>query len=292
MTKPFVRPGVALLAASLSLVLAPSAGAATAVFGGETSADEPIVLRADAKAKTLRTLVVSWEARCDDGTYFPVADELTAIRLRPGDIPDARDLVVSRNGKGRFAGTRLFGFDIGDQTAAVQVDIAGRLRARRATGTLTVSATFVDEATGATVSTCETGRVKWSADRDPGRVYGGKTSQDEPVVVRLNRQRKRVTDLLYGWQSAGCQPPGFVRFSERLTNFRISRRGAFGDTFEQSFGGGDNPKLTLTYTVDGTIARKASRGTLRVQTEQRDATTGTVTQTCDSGTVRWRATTG
>jgi hypothetical protein len=284
--------GIAIAGAAAAAITPSPALARNAVFGGSTSKGAPIVITADKKAKTLRSAVVSWRAVCDDGRGFPIGVPLEPVAADPGFSPGFRELATSRNGKGRFAGTRLFGFDIGDQTAAVQVDIAGRLRARRATGTLTVSATFVDEATGATVSTCETGRVKWSADRDPGRVYGGKTSQDEPVVVRLNRQRKRVTDLLYGWQSAGCQPPGFVRFSERLTNFRISRRGAFGDTFEQSFGGGDNPKLTLTYTVDGTIARKASRGTLRVQTEQRDATTGTVTQTCDSGTVCWRATTG
>ena len=146
--------------------------------------------------------------------------------MRPGDSPDPRDLMVSRNGKRRFAGTQLAAFDMGDRSAAVQVEIAGKLRARRAAGTLTATTTIFD-ATGATVDTCATGRVSWSAKRDPGRVYGGKTGQDEPVVVRLNRQRKRVMDLIYGWQSAGCEPPGFVRFSERLTNFRISRRGAF-----------------------------------------------------------------
>lgn len=290
MTKPFTRPGVALLAASLTLVLAPSADAATAVFGGTTSDDEPIVVRSDTKAKTLRSLVVSWEAKCGDGMYLPVANELTAIRLRPGDTPDPRDLMVSRNGKGRFAGTQLVAFVMGDQTAAVQVDIAGRLRSRRATGTLTATSTIFD-ATGAKVDTCETGRVNWSATRAPGRVYGGKTGQEQPVVVRLNRQRKRVVDLIYGWESAGCQPPGFVRFSERLTNFRISRRGAFGATFDTSFGGGNEPKATLTYSVDGRVARKASAGTLRVQLEQADPS-GTVTQTCDSGTVRWRATSG
>ena len=144
MTKPFMRPGAALLAAALSLVLAPAAGAATAVFGGSTNAYEPIVLRSDAKARALRSLVVSWEAKCGDGTYFAIANELETIRLRPGDMPDVRDLVVSRNGKGRFAGTQFFGYDAGDVTGEVQVEIAGRLRPRSATGTLTASATFVD----------------------------------------------------------------------------------------------------------------------------------------------------
>ena len=96
---------------------------------------------------------------------------------------------------------------------------------------------------------------------------------------------------MYGWHSSDCQPPGFVWFGEQLTNFRISRRGAFGDTFDQTYGGGDDPKRKFTYTVAGKVARRSSAGTLRVQLEETDQA-GTVTQTCDSGTVRWRATTG
>ena len=49
--------------------------------------------------------------------------------------------------------------------------------------------------------------------------------------------------------------------------------------------------MTLTYAVDAKVARRASAGTLRVQLEQTDPA-GTVMQTCDSDTVRWRATTG
>src|SRR6266536_1020902 len=91
-------------AAAVILAAPPPARAAEAVFGGSTSAGEPIVLKSDAKASALTTAVIGWEAKCDDGSYFPGATALTATEPTPGFSPGYRDLLMSRNAKGRFAG--------------------------------------------------------------------------------------------------------------------------------------------------------------------------------------------
>ena len=52
--------------------------ARTAVYGGSTSAGEPIVVRADSKAKKLRGIVLSYIAPCSDDQMFPYAGELRA----------------------------------------------------------------------------------------------------------------------------------------------------------------------------------------------------------------------
>ena len=101
-----LRTAAGVLAAGVTLVAAPSA-AGSAVFGGSTRGNEPIVLRADGKAKKLRSVVIAWEAACGDGTNFPGVGELTAARDEPGFVPDPGDLVTSRNARGRFTGTQL-----------------------------------------------------------------------------------------------------------------------------------------------------------------------------------------
>jgi hypothetical protein len=283
MTKPFLRPGVAVLAASLSLALAPSAGAA-AVFGGTTSADEPIVLRSDAKAKTLRSLVLGWKATCTDGMYVTYPGELLAVRHGNDD----NVLVTSRNGKGRFAGTQSAFLSFGDQTGAVTVEISGRLRPRRAAGTLSATV-LVFDAAGVQVDTCKTDRLAWSARRDPKRLYGGRTTQDEPVIIRLDRSGKRVAKVNVGWHTESCRPPDYRRSADELLNFPI-RGGRYGDAWDDSFGTADD-KFSVHYDINGTVRRRSTAGALSVQFTETDAA-GTVKLTCDSGTVRWRATTG
>ena len=95
------------LAAALSLIVVPSAFAASGVFGGSTGADEAIVLTTDAKAKKLRSAVIAWEAECADGMTFPMAVELTSVAAEPGFTPNWDDLVMSKNAKGRFAGKQF-----------------------------------------------------------------------------------------------------------------------------------------------------------------------------------------
>jgi hypothetical protein len=294
MSLHFPRPGArtvaGVVAAGVTLVAAPPAVAAS-VFGGTTRADEPIVLRADGKARKLRSLVIAWEAACGDGRHFPVAGELTAVREEPGFVPDPADLVTSRNARGRFAGTQIAAYDLGSQVAGVVASISGKLRPGRASGRLSADVTILDKATEAEQDTCRTGTVKWSASRAPGRVYGGKTTQDEPIVVRLDRRRKQVRDVLVGWESASCTPPdAFIRFGDALGGFPL-RAKRFGDIWDESYDTAGGGEIAYGYALGGKLARRSARGTLRVKVAERDAA-GAETLNCDTGPVRWRAMTG
>ena len=119
-------------ALAMSLGAAPAASAADAVFGGSTSASEAIVLKADKTAKKLRSAVIAWSAKCGDGMSFPFSMEVAPSSASPGFSPGATDLLMSRNGKGRFAGTLSAGANLGDASAAVKVTVAGRLRPKSA----------------------------------------------------------------------------------------------------------------------------------------------------------------
>jgi len=280
--------GAAALA--MSLGTAPAASAADAVFGGSTSASEAIVFKADKTAKKLRSAVIAWTAKCGDGQSFPVATEVTASSASPGFSPAPTDLLMSRNRGGRFAGKQEGGRDLGDAFAAITVNVAGRLKPKSASGTLSAEVTVVEKGSGNTQTTCRTGRVTWKATRAPGRVYGGKTSQEEPVVAKVDAKRRRVTDLLVSWHGP-CNPEGFARFSESLSNFPASSSGRFGDTWDETFkldGGGSR---RFDYSLTGSLGRRAARGTLHVTVAETDAG-GATTGSCDTGGVTWKAATG
>jgi hypothetical protein len=260
------------------------------VFGGSTTGGEAIVLRADKAAKKLRSAVIAWNAKCADGQSFPGATELTATTASPGFSPGPADLLLSRNRKGSFSGSQLAGGDLGDAAALITVRVTGRLRPKSAAGTLSAEATVLDKASGATRTTCRTGSLRWRATRAPGRVYGGKTSQDEPVVAKVDAKRRRVTNLLVSWRGA-CTSGGFFRFSEALGNFPMASTGRFADTWDEDVKLEDGGTRKFGYSLAGRLGRRSARGTLRVAVAEADAA-GAPTEACDTGGVTWKATTG
>src|SRR3954447_2500237 len=159
---------------------APGALAASAVFGGSTKSGEAIVLTADKKAAKLKSAVIAWEANCADGMSLPFSSALTASKASPGFSPGPNDLSLTRNGKRRFSGTQTFALEGSDSALVVGVKLAGKLGAKAASGTLSADATEIDKASGATKTTCHTGSLRWKASRAPGRIYGGRTGQDQP----------------------------------------------------------------------------------------------------------------
>jgi hypothetical protein len=273
------------------LAASPPAFAANAVYGGSTSAGEPIVIRADAKAKKLGSAVLSWVAPCDDGMRFPISLEVTAVRGEPGFVPAGDELSMQRNGKGRFSGVELGSIDVGEATAAIVAKLAGKLAARRASGTLSVDITILDKQSGQQSAACHTGRVGWSATRDAGRVFGGKTSQDAPIVLRTDAKKRRLADVMLGWDTADCQPDGFFHVAEHFTNFPL-KAGRFANSFQQTYDDGtQGGKVTLAYELNGSLARKTASGVFHATSTDRDAT-GATTTTCDSGRVTFKAATG
>jgi hypothetical protein len=265
--------------------------AGSAVYGGSTSAGAAIVIKADKKAAKLRSAVVSWKASCDNGKRFPVSVSLKAITAAPGFTPGFEELATSRNGKGRFAGIQAGSFNLGDSSGLLAASYSGKLTKTRATGTLEATITVVENATGTTLATCRTGAVRYAASRSPGRVFGGSTSQDHPVVVRLDAKRRKVADLLFGWESSTCKPDDvYVNSDEQFGDFRLGG-GNFGDTFDLGYTPDEGGQGKVAFDITGRVARTRANGRVRVNLTETDAS-GAVTTACDSGIVPWEAISG
>src|SRR4051812_11742104 len=287
-TTTILAGAVATVAATLGA--APGALAANAVFGGSMRSGEAIVLTADKKAAKLKSAVIAWEARCGDGMTLPISGAVTATKGSPGFSAGADDLDMSRNGKQRFSGRQAFALDGGDSAMRVVVKLTGKLGRKAASGTLSAEGTEIDKSSGATRTTCRTGTVRWKASRAPGRVYGGKTSQDEPFVAKVDARRKRVTDVLVGWQSP-CQPDGYLSFAEHLSNFPLASSGRFADTWDDTEKLDDGGAVKFAYSLTGRLSRRSGAGTFRAALTGTDAG-GATTHTCDTGAVTWKAATG
>jgi hypothetical protein len=275
-----------------SLIATPPAFARGAVFGGTTKGGKAIVLRTNPKATTLKSAVIAWSADCPDGRRFSDASEVTAAAdmNEMGMPPDSGDLVVTRNRRGRFAGTQIENFAVGDSIAGVTVMVSGRMKGKRAKGTLQADVISLD-AQGNEQWSCHTGTVRWTAARDRGRIFGGATSQSQPVVVRLDRAKRKVRDLVFGWGSNSCTPPeSYITTTEFLGNFPVQRR-RFGDTFSHEEKLDDGSRQSFAYDIAGRLSKRTASGSLHVAFNQLDPA-GAQTLSCDTGAVSWRAATG
>jgi hypothetical protein len=275
-------------AVAAGLVSAPSALARGAVFGGAMTDAQAIVLRTDAKAKKLKSAVIAWAADCKSEGYWAGGGDLPAAPAEKGFAPDPRELTLTRNKDGRFSGVQGYAASAGDSTALVTVQVAGRIKGKTARGTLHANVAIID-AGGNTQDGCDTGTQRWSATRAPGRVFGGVTSQQLPVVLRLDRSGRRVSDLMTGW-GAQCQPDGGIQVPEQLSGFPIKDH-RFGDAWSRDFSLDDGSKRTFAYSVAGKLGRGKASGSLQVKVTQTDPA-GAQTMSCDSGAVSWRALTG
>ncbi len=290
-----MRPSLLRLTAAVGataavLAISPSARAADAVYGGRVSSGEPIVVKADAKAAKLRSIVISWRAACGDGSGFPGGDELTPVTPVAGFSPGPTELLVSRNVKGSFKGTQQGAMGSDSAVAAIVVTLDGKLKATRASGTLSAVVKIADRASGADITACDTGPLRWVASRDPGIVYGGSTSQGEPMVIRLNSQRKRVNDVLTTWHAPCPTSGGLYRVPDRFVGFPVKSTGRFGNPFTSDIPL-DTGMVHFDYALAGRISRTSAKGTLQVKISETDAS-GAATDNCDSGGVTWKAATG
>jgi hypothetical protein len=280
----------AAVAFAVLLTSAPSALAAGSVFGGSTRVGEPIVLTADRSTKTLKSAVVAVRAACADGRHFPFYGKLTAVKPSPGFPAKPFDLLLARNAKGRFAGLAGGTEDLGDTFAFVTATLSGKLKTAHASGTLQLDVSIVDKQTNTETVACHSGAVRWGASRSPGRIYGGSSSQQEPVVVRLDAKRRTVTDVLAAWHSSSCTPEGYLRYGEDFTNFPL-HAGGFGNTWDETYDGDAGSKVKYAYALAGKVTRRAASGALHVGVTGTDAT-GATTLSCDTGDLTWKTVTG
>lgn len=281
-------PAIALVA--LGATAAP-AHAAGFVYGGATRDGDAIVLTAPKGAQKLSGAVIAWHATCTSQMHFSDAVALTPAKPAGGLPVDRQDLVVTRNAKGRFAGSEIYAEDLGTNMAAISVSLSGRLRRSGASGTLSATVKIADKATGAAADSCQTGRVGWAAVHSPGTIYGGRTSRDAPVLLRVAPKQRRVRDVMLGWDTQSCSDGSYLVYPDAFQGFPMSRTGAFGNPFTYTATFDDGSKRAFSYDLRGRVTKTSAHGTLHVTTADTDAA-GAPGMTCDSGTIAWKALTG
>jgi hypothetical protein len=186
----------------------------------------------------------------------------------------------------------------GTITYAVRV-LAGGL----ARGIVRVRSTYSDPANGAEVSRCDTGRIPWSARRPPpdaGRgtpalqpgILRGGTGQQEPFLMKVTR-RGRLVARAGMTVRATCPSAVGVPLDVVAHRVRV-RRGRFGatDTFTRPFTTSDGVQVVESYSWElrGRFGRSGSRGTFELHGVVRRRSDGEAVGSCDTGTIRWRAT--
>lgn len=281
------KPAVLLsVAATAALAIAPAAASA-AVYGGSTSRGAPIAITL-AKSGKLKKIAIDWIAPCRSDQSFPFGGVLESVAKRPSVIRPGANPLIGAIKKGRLNATALGSATLSDDLSAMIVQtVRGKLKRTVASGTWSAQVTVVDAA-GNPVDTCETGTIRWSASRGP-TVYGGSTTQGEPVVVRTTKSRARIADFSFGW-GASCSAGGYAWFFEDFGNFPLTDAGAFGDQWTNDYPYSDGSgKNSYAYTIKGTLQKGRGSGTLSVVRTATDST-GATTSTCNTNTVRWSVT--
>lgn len=271
-----------------------------ATFGGSTSQQSPVVVQLSRDGRKVARLVVRWEAECTSGKFYPFAGILVGTAgpptqpAQPGNANPFFGNAVSRAGS--FKGTGLSVQAIGqgppapDLIGVVTQDVGGRLGSSSGGGTWRGHAEVVDPASGQKVDDCQTGLLKWKAPKPQSRFYGGATSAEEPVVVQVSRNRRSVREFAIGW-AATCSPMGDFEIADSLIDFRIDRRGSFGDKFTNRYtteSGGENK---LDYELRGKVGRAKASGTFEVLLTNTNSA-GATTAVCDYPQVTWSAKVG
>jgi hypothetical protein len=260
-----------------------------ATFAGGTSDESPFVLTLSPDGRRVSLLVIHWDAKCTSGETFPFGDVLVATRRAPPTSGPVRGnpyfgKPIGRTGS--FKGTSLSTIEFETATANVTQEIRGKLGKSKGTGTWKAHVDVRDKQSGQSTDACDTGTLRWTAPKPQTAFYGGVTTQLEPVVVQLSRNRRSVRLVRIGW-AAACVPAGGFAIGDALEKFPL-KRGRFGDRFSQSFpieGGGQR---TLDYELTGTVRRKRARGTFKARYKEVDAN-GTTTGDCVSPKISWRA---
>jgi hypothetical protein len=123
-----------------------------------------------------------------------------------------------------------------------------------------------------------------------GAVYGGITAQDFPVIIELRSNRRQVVRAAIGIRLS-CTSGGRLTLPDNYTRVPVSKKGKFTTSFGPITQRNDDG---TTSDIEGTMsgrlnaARTKVSGKWQLKTTDHD-TTGAVTDTCDSGSVSWKA---
>lgn len=135
-------------------------------------------------------------------------------------------------------------------------------------------------------------------DRTPARitaaaagvVYGGVTPQGFGLMVQVKKSGRQIVRMATGLRLS-CTSGAIFGIPDDWRRLRISRNGRFSASFGPAVRrNADGTTLDVEGTVRGKFnsSRTSVSGTWTLKLTARDAT-GAVTDTCDSGIVKWKA---
>jgi hypothetical protein len=136
----------------------------------------------------------------------------------------------------------------------------------------------------------EHGAARAVAAAAGGTVYGGMTSQNFPVVIQTNRNRRRVTDAMIAIR-ANCTSGGFFVVPDGYRDMPVSKKRKFSASFGPTTERNDDGTTTdFEGSISGSFnkARTKASGKWSFKATDHDAA-GAVTDTCDSGSISWTA---
>jgi len=123
-----------------------------------------------------------------------------------------------------------------------------------------------------------------------GAVYGGTTSQNFPVVIELNKNRRQVVRAVIAIRLP-CTSGGSTVQPDRYAKVSVSRTGKFSTAFGPVVNRNDDGTTTdFEGSASGKLnaARTKLSGKWQLKLTDHDAS-GAVRDTCDSGSVSWTA---
>ena len=123
-----------------------------------------------------------------------------------------------------------------------------------------------------------------------GAVYGGITPQNFPVVIELNKNRRQVVRAAIALHTT-CTSGSIANLADSYRKVRVSKTGKFSASFGPVVNRNDDGTTTdFQGSVSGALnaARTKLSGKWQLKVTDHDAS-GAVTDTCDSGTVSWKA---
>jgi hypothetical protein len=274
---------------SLSTIAA-AAGVAGAVFGGHTSQFAPVGLELGPGGRTVSKLALQADFRCEDGARASWSGQASFQPFKPTTVETGENVFsparISRSGRIRATGEAVGRYGP-DAIGTLHETLRGTVRRGRAHGTYSATLTMRNEATGAPVTTCRSGTIRWAARSAPGRVYAGLTGGGQPLVIERTRDGSRVRIFYVAW-TAPCPSGGAFEVGHGWTNFSISAGGHFGDQWDDEEKADDGSSDLYAFTFDGTVSGRRASGTFGVKVTRKDAA-GAVTEVCDSPVTRWTA---
>jgi hypothetical protein len=146
---------------------------------------------------------------------------------------------------------------------------------------------------GACVAVAAVGAGPSAAATKPaagGHVYGGITPQNWPIVVDLDKTRTKVTRIVIGLDMTCTSNENFGT-TDGFKNVKINSKDRFKATFgpQRIDAAGTPAEIQGSITGRRSADRTTIKGTWNYKVTFFDAAGTTVTDTCESGLVSWKA---